>query len=97
MVARLTDIPPAVRRLGGRRHRRRGIARRSRCGAAGGAQRHLRRAHWQAPERACIWNRPIYTVGGRHLMSDALERTRNVFADLPEAGPVVDTEAAARA
>ena len=30
-------------------------------------------------------------------MSDALERTRNVFADLPEAGPVVDTEAAARA
>jgi iron complex transport system substrate-binding protein len=42
-----------------------------------------------------VWNRPIYTVGGRHLMSDALEvcGARNVFADLPEAGPVVDTEA----
>jgi iron complex transport system substrate-binding protein len=42
-----------------------------------------------------VWSRPIYTVGGRHLMSDALEicGARNLFADLPEAGPVVDTEA----
>ena len=42
-----------------------------------------------------VWDRPIYTVGGRHLMSDALELcgARNLFADLPEAGPVVDTEA----
>ncbi|HEY0766429.1 MAG TPA: cobalamin-binding protein [Steroidobacteraceae bacterium] len=42
-----------------------------------------------------VWNRPIYTVGGQHLMSDALEicGARNMFADLPEAGPVVDTEA----
>jgi iron complex transport system substrate-binding protein len=42
-----------------------------------------------------VWNRPIYTVGGRHLMSDAVRicGARNVFADLPEAGPVVDIEA----
>ena len=42
-----------------------------------------------------VWNRPVYTVGGRHLMSDALALcgARNVFADLPEASPVVDTEA----
>jgi ABC-type Fe3+-hydroxamate transport system substrate-binding protein len=42
-----------------------------------------------------VWNRPVYTVGGRHLMSDALSLcgAHNVFADLPEAGPVVDTEA----
>jgi iron complex transport system substrate-binding protein len=42
-----------------------------------------------------VWNRPIYTVGGRHLMSDALALcgARNVFGDLPEAGPLVDTEA----
>ena len=42
-----------------------------------------------------VWNRPIYTVGGRHLMSDALSvcGARNVFAELPEPGPVVDTEA----
>ena len=42
-----------------------------------------------------VWNRPIYTVGGQQLMSDALVvcGARNVFADLPEAGPLVDTEA----
>jgi iron complex transport system substrate-binding protein len=42
-----------------------------------------------------VWNRPIYTVGGRHLMSDALALcgARNVFADLPEPGPVVNVEA----
>lgn len=42
-----------------------------------------------------VWNRPIYTVGGRHLMSDALTLcgARNLFDDLPEAGPVVDVEA----
>lgn len=42
-----------------------------------------------------VWNRPVYTVGGKHLISDALEicGVRNVFADLPEPGPVVDTEA----
>jgi iron complex transport system substrate-binding protein len=42
-----------------------------------------------------VWNRPIYTVGGTHLMSDALALcgARNVFGDLKELGPVVSTEA----
>jgi iron complex transport system substrate-binding protein len=42
-----------------------------------------------------VWNRPIYTVGGTHLMSDALTLcgARNVFGDLREQGPVIDTEA----
>jgi len=42
-----------------------------------------------------VWNRPLYTVGGRHLMSDALKLcgARNVFGDLSERGPVVDMEA----
>ena len=42
-----------------------------------------------------VWNRPIYTVGGKQLMSDALSicGARNVFGDLAEPGPVVDTEA----
>jgi iron complex transport system substrate-binding protein len=41
-----------------------------------------------------VWNRPIYTVGGRQLMSDALQicGARNVFGDLAEAAPIVDTE-----
>jgi ABC-type Fe3+-hydroxamate transport system substrate-binding protein len=42
-----------------------------------------------------VWNRPIYTVGGQQLMSDALSLcgARNAFADLPEAAPLIDTEA----
>jgi iron complex transport system substrate-binding protein len=42
-----------------------------------------------------IWDHPIYTVGGKHLMSDALRLcgARNVFAELEAAAPVVDIEA----
>ena len=38
-----------------------------------------------------VWNRPLYTVGGKELMSDALRvcGARNVFADLPERAPAV--------
>jgi iron complex transport system substrate-binding protein len=42
-----------------------------------------------------VWDRPLYTVGGRELMSDALRvcGTRNVFADLPERAPAIGVEA----
>jgi iron complex transport system substrate-binding protein len=42
-----------------------------------------------------IWDRPVYTVGGTHLISDSLRLcgARNVFSDLREAAPVVDVEA----
>jgi iron complex transport system substrate-binding protein len=42
-----------------------------------------------------VWNHPVYTVGGTHLMSDALKLcgARNVFADLRDQGPAVDIEA----
>ncbi|MBW4052148.1 MAG: cobalamin-binding protein [Proteobacteria bacterium] len=38
-----------------------------------------------------VWNRPLYTVGGRELMSDALRvcGARNVFADLPQRAPAI--------
>jgi iron complex transport system substrate-binding protein len=97
-VARLADIPPAVRRLGG-------LAGTAAVADRAAQQLQARLAALSATYGAPtgkrpsvllqVWNRPIYTVGGRHLMSDALELcgTRNVFADLPEAGPVVDTEA----
>ncbi|TLY72045.1 MAG: cobalamin-binding protein [Gammaproteobacteria bacterium] len=97
-VLRLADIPLSVRRLG------------TLAGTephAGRAAHDIetRLAALKATYAAAVsgrpsvllqvWNRPIYTVGGRHLMSDALEvcGARNVFADLPEASPVVDTEA----
>src|SRR6185437_6915877 len=42
-----------------------------------------------------VWDRPLYTVGGRELMSDALRvcGARNVFADLPERAPAIGMEA----
>jgi iron complex transport system substrate-binding protein len=98
---RLADLAPSVRRLGALAgtdaaaeqaaraiEARLASLRQTYAGADGGAARH--------PSVLLeVWNRPIYTVGGRHLMSDALELcgARNVFADLPEAGPVVDVEA----
>ena len=41
-----------------------------------------------------VWSRPIYTVGGPHLLTDALRicGARNVFADLRQLGPAVTTE-----
>jgi len=43
-----------------------------------------------------IWDRPIYTIGGRHVITDALELcgAENVFADLETAAPAVTREAA---
>jgi iron complex transport system substrate-binding protein len=97
---RLKDLAPSIRRLGvlaGTGPQAEAAARaiearlaaleRAYAGAAGGA-RH-------PSVLLQVWNRPIYTVGGQHLMTDALELcgARNVFADLPEAGPVVDIEA----
>jgi iron complex transport system substrate-binding protein len=42
-----------------------------------------------------VWNHPVYTVGGTHLMSDVLKLcgARNVFGDLHDLGPAVDIEA----
>jgi iron complex transport system substrate-binding protein len=42
-----------------------------------------------------VWNRPIYTVGGTHMMTDSLRLcgARNVFDDLKQKGPAVDLEA----
>lgn len=42
-----------------------------------------------------VWDRPLYTVGGREVMSDALRvcGVRNVFGDLSEAAPAIGVEA----
>jgi iron complex transport system substrate-binding protein len=42
-----------------------------------------------------VWDRPLYTVGGKELMSDALQvcGVRNVFADLPQRAPAIGIEA----
>jgi iron complex transport system substrate-binding protein len=95
-VNRLSDLPASLRRLGAL------AADRS---VADSAARKLdeslaRLAHEYGGGNHPtvlleVWNRPIYTVGGTHLMSDALTLcgARNVFGDLRELGPVVNTEA----
>jgi len=42
-----------------------------------------------------VWDRPLYTVGGRELLSDVLRvcGARNVFADLPQRAPAIGVEA----
>jgi len=97
-VARLTDLPGAVRRLGVLAGTPQEAGRASDAIAARLASlEHTYGAHGGRRPTVLlqVWNRPVYTVGGRHLMSDALELcgARNVFGDLPEAGPIVDTEA----
>ena len=43
-----------------------------------------------------IWDKPIYTIGGRHVINDALRLcgANNVFADLATAAPAVTRESA---
>jgi len=96
-VQRLADLPGSLRRLGALA----GTDATAERAAAALAQRlaALERTYARGNSRPSVllqvWNRPIYTVGGRHLMSDALAvcGARNVFGDLPESGPVVDVEA----
>jgi iron complex transport system substrate-binding protein len=42
-----------------------------------------------------VWNHPLYTVGGTHLISDALKAcgAKNAFGDLRDLSPVIDIEA----
>ena len=95
-VNRLADLPVSLRRLGALTSDR-SVADR----AARSLEESLARlAHEYSGGKHPtvlleVWNRPIYTVGGTHLMSDALTLcgVRNVFGDLKELGPVVSTEA----
>lgn len=97
---RLSDLAPSIRRLGALT----GTESQAEAAARGIEARlaALERTYVGAGRGARhpsvlleVWNRPIYTVGGQHLMTDALALcgVRNVFGDLPEAGPVVDIEA----
>jgi iron complex transport system substrate-binding protein len=95
-VTRLVDIPVSLQRLGQLTGTQQQAQR-----AAHALELQLRglESTYSGHERPSVllqvWNRPIYTVGGHQLMSDALNicGARNVFADLPEASPVVDLEA----
>jgi iron complex transport system substrate-binding protein len=103
-VDRLADLPGSLRRLGTLAGTA-PLAER----AAHALEAHLavlRQSYaggaWGPDRRPTVllqvWNRPIYTVGGRQLMSDALALcgARNLFSDLSEPGPLIDIEAVIR-
>ena len=99
-VARLADLPGSLRRLGTLAGtepvaEQSAAALEARLGALERTYSAATPPRQRPTVLLQVWNRPIYTVGGRQLMSDALALcgARNVFADLPEPGPLVDTEA----
>jgi iron complex transport system substrate-binding protein len=95
-VNALDDIPGSLRRLGaltGTTEKAQSAAKDIETRLARLTQRY---AGAKAPTVLLqVWDRPIYTIGGKHLMTDALRYcgARNVFADLKENGPAVDVEA----
>ena len=95
-VAALRDLPASLRRLG--------ILLAEQPAAERAAQRFaadlsdLQRQYGRRRSLTVllqIWDRPLYTIAGNHLMSDALSicGARNIFADLPELAPILATEA----
>jgi iron complex transport system substrate-binding protein len=96
-VLRLADIPMSLRRLGALADTRVVAEAAARDIEMRLATLHERFGHSaQKPTVLLeVWNRPIYTVGGSQMMTDSLHLcgARNVFEDLKEPGPSVDTEA----
>ena len=95
-VNRLGDLVASLRRLGILAGTE--AAARQRAGQLQAQLLQLRaRYSKRAPVTALLetWNQPLYTVGGRHLMSDALTvcGAVNVFGDLPQLSPAVQVEA----
>jgi iron complex transport system substrate-binding protein len=96
-VSRLSDIPMSLRRLGALADTRVVAEAAARDVEARLAALHKR--YGQVAQKPTVllevWNRPIYTVGGAQMMTDSLRLcgARNVFEDLKEQGPSVDTEA----
>jgi len=92
--ARLADIATSLERLGaltGRSPERAAAAFNAKLGALRDRYRGRRevRVFYQ------VWNDPLMTLGGRHVVSEgiALCGGRNVFADLAPIAPRVSTEA----
>ena len=96
-VTKLSGMPESLRRLGDLANT---AAAATRAADALDAElAKLRdRYHGRAPVRVLyqIWDKPIYTIGGRHVINDALRLcgARNLFDDLTTAAPAITREAA---
>ena len=95
-VEKLVDLPASLRRLGALADTREAAEKSAKDVELRLAQ--LQRIYGRRGTLSVlleVWNRPIYTVGGSHLMTDALRLcgARNIFDDLKAQGPAVDVEA----
>ncbi len=95
-VTRLAQMPESLRRLGALAGTE-ATANREADALAADLAAIDARYRSRAPIRVLyqIWDRPIYTIGGRHVITDALTTCGavNVFADLETAAPAVTREA----
>jgi iron complex transport system substrate-binding protein len=96
-VTRLAQMPDSVRRLGELAGTDQVAANRAQALRAE-LEALSRRYRERAPVRVLyqIWDRPIYTIGGRHVIADALALCGavNIFGELGTAAPAVTREAA---
>jgi len=96
-VTTLTGMPESLRRLGALTGTREAADRAAAAldsDLAGLAARYRQRPRLRVLYQ--IWDQPIYTIGGRHVISDALALcgATNVFGELTTAAPAVTREAA---
>src|SRR6185295_187329 len=96
-VTSLAGMPESLRRLGALTGTQE-VAAREAAALDAELARIAARYRARQPLRVLyqIWDKPIYTIGGRHVISDALALcgATNVFADLTTAAPAVTREAA---
>ena len=96
-VTRLAGMPESLRRLGELAGTPE-TAGRAAAALDADLARIAARYRQRKPVRVLyqIWDKPIYTIGGRHVITDALALcgATNVFADLTTAAPAVTREAA---
>jgi len=96
-VTSLTQMPDSVRRLGGLAGTSKVAADRAKALRAE-LDALSKRYRERRPVRVLyqIWDRPIYTIGGRHVIADALTLCGavNIFGELDTAAPAVTREAA---
>jgi iron complex transport system substrate-binding protein len=96
-VTRLAGMPESLRRLGELTGTRE-VANRKASELDAALAELGSRDRSRAPIRVLyqIWDRPIYTIGGRHVITDALQLCGavNIFSDLGTAAPAITREAA---
>jgi len=97
-VVRLDDLPGAIRRFGALLGTQPNAQARAGELARRIAALRARYRRAQAPRLLLqVWDRPVYTLGGAQLVSDAVEACgfSNVYAELRDAAPAVSLESIA--